>query len=181
LANDTYVITRVDRRGVSVSPLKAASGYNNAIGVFVHETVNITCGNLRAKEQVNIQEVLFNKLFNRYSFNFDGDDKQSMHINKTVKHNALKMMKKTFSMWRTMANSKKDENFKTYIKIGWPQIQEEDWKRFVASHSGTDFKKMSEWGKCMRKKNKHNHKLGDCGYLEKRSAKVLGKLLLSLA
>jgi hypothetical protein len=36
---------------------------------------------------VNIQEVLFNKLFNIYSFNFDGDDDQSMHIKKTVKDN----------------------------------------------------------------------------------------------
>jgi hypothetical protein len=30
---------------------------------------------------------------------------------------------------------------------------------------------MSEWGKCMQKKNKHKHKLSDCGYLEKCSAK----------
>jgi hypothetical protein len=94
LANDTYVITRVDGRGVPVSPLKAASGYINAIGVFVCETINITCQNIRAKEQLNIQEVLFNKLFNKYSLNFDGDDEQSMHIKKTVKHNALKMMTK---------------------------------------------------------------------------------------
>jgi hypothetical protein len=43
-----------------------------------------------------------------------------------------------------MANSKKDENFETYIKNRWPQILEEDWNRFAASHSGTDFKKMSE-------------------------------------
>jgi hypothetical protein len=70
-----------------------------------------------------------------------------------------------------MANSKKDENFETYIMNRWPQIQEGDWKRFVASHSGTDFEKMSEWGNGIRKKNKHNHKLGDCGYLEKHSAK----------
>jgi hypothetical protein len=55
----------------------------------VRETVNITCGNLRAKEQVNIQEVLFNKLFNIYSFNFDGDDDKSMHIKKTVKTQCL--------------------------------------------------------------------------------------------
>jgi hypothetical protein len=86
-----------------------------------------------------------------------------------------------------MANSKKDGNFETYIKNRWPQIQEEDWTRFVASHLGTEFKKMSEWGKGMQKKNKRNHKLGDCGYLEKCSAKEddwaqhLGKLLLSLA
>jgi hypothetical protein len=137
----------------------------------VRETVNITCGNLRAKEQVNIQEVLFKKLFNIYSFNFDGDDDKSMHIKKTVKHNALKIMTKALSMWQTMPNSKKGENFETYIKNRWPHIQEEDWKRFIASHSGIDFKKTSEWGKGMRKKNKHNHKLGDCGYLEKRSAK----------
>jgi hypothetical protein len=43
--------------------------------------------------------VIFNKLFNRYSFNFDGDDEQSTHIKKTVKHNALKMMTKSLSMW----------------------------------------------------------------------------------
>jgi hypothetical protein len=48
-----------------ISPLKAPSWCSNAIGFFVRETVNITCGNLRAKEQVNIEEVLFNKLFNR--------------------------------------------------------------------------------------------------------------------
>jgi hypothetical protein len=86
-----------------------------------------------------------------------------------------------------MPNSKKGENFETYIKNRWPHIQEEDWKRFVASHSGIDFKKMSEWGKGMQKKNKHNHKLGDCGYLEnvvpRRMIRhnMLGKLLLSFA
>jgi hypothetical protein len=171
LANDTYVIRRVDGRGGPISPLKATSGYNNAIGVFVHETLNIICGNLRAKEEVNIQEVFFNKFFNRHSFNFDGADKKSMLIKKTVKHNALKMMTKALSTWQTMENLKKDEKFETYIKNIWPQIQEEDWKRLVASHSGTDFKKMSEWGKGMRKNNKQNHKLDNCGYLEKHSAK----------
>jgi hypothetical protein len=105
-------LIRVDGRGVPISPFKDASGYNNDIGVFVRETVNITCRNLRAKQQVDIQEVLFNKLFNRYSFNFDGDDEQSMHIKKIVKNNALKMMTKALSTWRTMANSKKDENLR---------------------------------------------------------------------
>jgi hypothetical protein len=51
------------------------------------------------------------------------------------------MMTKALSSWQTMANAKKDENFETYINNRWPQIQEEDWKQIVASHSGTDFKK----------------------------------------
>ena len=87
---------------------------------------------------------------------------------KRVKHNALRMMTKALNKWRNMANSKKGEDFETYIKIRWPKIEKEDWQKFVAFHSGSLFKRKSEWGKGMRKKYKMNHKLGSRGYLGKR-------------
>jgi hypothetical protein len=95
----TFVISWVDDKGVPVSPLKAAIGYRNAIGVIVRETINITCTSLRVEEQANICEELFNKLFTRYSFNLDGDNDQSIHIKKMVEHNALKMMNKALNTW----------------------------------------------------------------------------------
>jgi hypothetical protein len=173
LINDTFIISRVNDKGVPVSPLKAASGYCNAIGVIVRETINITCTGLRVEEQANIQEELFNKLFNQYSFNLDGDNDQSIHIKKMVKHNALKMMTNALNIWRNMENSKKHENYETYVKNRWPQIQEKDWQLFVASHSDTSFKKMSEWGKGMRKNTKQNDELDNQAYLGKH--KVCGK------
>jgi hypothetical protein len=155
LTNDTFIISRVDDKGVPVSPLKAASGYRNAIGIIVHETINITCTSLRVEEQANIREELFNKLFNRYSFNLDGDNDRSIHMKKMVKYNALKMMTKSLNTWRNMENSKKNENYETYLKNRWPKIQEKDWQLFVASHSDTSFKKMSEWGRvCGRRPNR---------------------------
>jgi beta-lactamase class D len=54
-------------------------------------------------------------------------------MKKMVKHNALKMMTKALNTWRNMVNSKKNENYETYVKNGWPQIQEKDWWLFVAS------------------------------------------------
>jgi hypothetical protein len=59
LTNDPFIISRVDDKGVLVCPLKAASGYRNAIGVIVRETVNITCTSLRVEEQANIREEIF--------------------------------------------------------------------------------------------------------------------------
>ena len=134
-----FVIRRVNGVGAPVSPEKAASGYNNSIGVIVRETVNITCLNLRAKEQGSIREALFNKLFNRYCFNFHGVDDQSVQRKKRVKHNALRMMAKALNTWQNMANSKRHEDFESYIKKRWPQIQENDWQRFVASHADSVF------------------------------------------
>ena len=123
----------------------------------MRETVNITCLNLRAKEQGSIREALFNKLFNLYRFNFDAVDEQSVQMKKGVKHNALRMMTKALNTWRNMANSKRHEDFESYIKKRWPQIQENDWQRFVASHADSVFKTHSKWGKDMRK-NKLDHK-----------------------
>jgi hypothetical protein len=148
LTNDNFIISRIDDKGVPISPLKAASGYRKAIGVILHEIVNIMCTSLRVEEQANIREELFNKLFNRYFFNLDGDNNQSIHMKKMVKHNALKMMTKALNIWQNMANSNKNENYETYVKNRWPQIQEKDWQLFIASHSNTSFKKMSEWGVC---------------------------------
>jgi len=87
---------------------------------------------------------------------------------KRVKHNALRMMTKELNTWWNMANSKRGEGFETYIKIRWPKIEKADWQKFVASHSGSPFKRKSEWGKGMRKKHKMNHKLDSRGYLGKR-------------
>ena len=100
LTNDSFEVRRVDERGILVSPLKAASGYNNAIGVIVRETINITCLNLRAKEQGSIREALFNKLFNRYCFNIDVVNELSVQMKKRVKHNALRMMTKALNTWQ---------------------------------------------------------------------------------
>jgi hypothetical protein len=72
-----------------------------------------------------------------------------------------------------MVNSKKNKNYETYVKNIWPQIQDKDWQLFVASHSDTSFKKMSEWGKGMQKKTKQDDELDNQAYLGKR--KVYGK------
>ncbi|XP_047051104.1 mucin-1-like [Lolium rigidum] len=66
LTDETFVITRVDGRGVPASPVKFSKGYSNAIGCIVRETVKITCTNLRSKEHENLRQRLLNKLFNRY-------------------------------------------------------------------------------------------------------------------
>jgi hypothetical protein len=50
LTNDTFKITRIDDRGVPVSPYKKAKGFSNAIGCIVREGVKITCTDLRAEE-----------------------------------------------------------------------------------------------------------------------------------
>jgi hypothetical protein len=39
-----------------MSPKKVASGYRNAIGVIVRETVHITCSDLWAKDEVDIRK-----------------------------------------------------------------------------------------------------------------------------
>ena len=77
-------------------------------------------------------------------------------MKKRVKHNALRMMTKALNTWRNMANSKRHEDFESYIKKRWPQIQENDWQRFVASHADSVFKSQSQWRKDMQK-NKLDH------------------------
>ena len=87
------MIRRVDERGVPVSPEKAESGYNNAIGVIVRETVNIICKDLRAKEQAAIRGALLEKLLNRYVFQIYGEDENcNGEIMKRVTLKALSMM-----------------------------------------------------------------------------------------
>jgi hypothetical protein len=39
-----------------MSPKKVASGYSNAIGVIIRETVHITCIDLWAKDEVDIRK-----------------------------------------------------------------------------------------------------------------------------
>jgi len=68
LTNDTFKITRIDGRGVPVSPVKHAKGFSNAVGCIIRETVKITCTDIRAKDKENLREMLFNRLFNRYIF-----------------------------------------------------------------------------------------------------------------
>ena len=45
------VVTRVDKRGVPISPVKVASGYITVVGAIVREGVDITCMDFRAKDQ----------------------------------------------------------------------------------------------------------------------------------
>ena len=75
------------------------------------DIVNITSKQIRRKGQANIQKALFNKLFSRYSFKFNGDDEESEYLMKRVKHNALRMMTKALNTWWNMANSMKGEDF----------------------------------------------------------------------
>jgi hypothetical protein len=161
LTNDTYRITKIDGRGVPVSPLKHAKGFSNAIGCIVRETVKITCTDLRGKDKENLRELLFSRLFNRYTF--ENDEMKSQ-----VQNKALGTMTKALNTWRNTANKMKDKDFEEVIKKKWPHIEEEDWKQFLASHSDDDFKKKSDWGKELREKNKLNHKLGTRGYLGKK-------------
>jgi hypothetical protein len=161
LTNDTFKITRIDDRGVPVSPYKKAKGFSNAIGCIVREGVKITCTDLRAKDKENLREVIFNRLFNRYII-------ENAEMKRTVRDKALGMMTKALNTWRNTANKKKDEDFNEVIKKKWPQIEEEDWEQFLASHSGDDFNNKSSKGKEMRGNNKLNHKLGSRGYPGKK-------------
>ena len=104
------------------------------------------------------------KPFTIYKFEFDAaEDKM-----KRIADRALCMMVKALSTWRNMANKNKDKDFNTYVLRRWPKIQEGDWKLFIAYHSEDEFKKLSEWGKGMREKNKMNHMLGSRGYTGKK-------------
>ena len=161
LTNDTFKITKIDGRGVPVSPVKHAKGFSNAVGCIVRETVKITCMDIRGKDKENLREMLFNRLFNRYTFENDEMQRQ-------VRHRALGMMTKALNTWRNTVNKMKDQDFEEVIKKKWPQIEEEDWKQFLASHSGDDFKNKSSLGKKMCEKNKLDHKLGSRGYLGKK-------------
>jgi hypothetical protein len=161
LTNDTFKITRIDGRGVPVSPVKNAKGFSNAIGCIVRETMKITCTDIRGKDKENLREMMFNRLFNRYIF--ANDEMQTK-----VRHKAVGTMTKALNTWRNTATKMKDKDFEEVIKKKWPQIEEEDWKKFVATQSGDDFTNKSSKGKKMREKNKLNHKLGSRGYLGKK-------------
>jgi hypothetical protein len=161
LTNGTFKISKIDGRGVPVSPLKNAKGFSIAVGCIVRETVKITCTDIRGKDTENLREMMFNRLFNRYTF--ENDDMQ-----RQVRLRALGMMTKALNTWRNRANNMKDKDFEETIKKKWPQIEEDDWKQFLASHSNDDFKKKRSWGKKMRELNKLDHKLGSCGYLGKK-------------
>ena len=129
LSNDTFVIRRVDSRGVPVSPEKAASGYSNAVGIIMRDNMSITCMDLRGKDQAGTRDNLLVKLFRKYSFNIYGDDEALNHeAERRVRHKALSMMSKALNTWRNMANLKKGEDFETCIKKKWPQIQLEGWQ-----------------------------------------------------
>ena len=164
LRNKTQLVTRVNKQGFPVSPVKVANGYSIAVGVIAREGVNITCTDFRAKAQKNLREELLTKLFDQYKFDIEGGEDAM----KRVKDKALCMMSKALNMWRTTANKMKSKDFKTVIKKKRPKILEEAWQRFIAFHSRNEFKKMSEWGKYMRMKITMNHKLGSRGYSGKR-------------
>jgi hypothetical protein len=142
LTNDTFKITRIDGRGVVVSPVKNAKGFSNAIGCIVRETVKITCTDIRGKDKENLREMLLNRLFNRYIF-------ENAEMQTKVRHKALGTKTKALNTWKNMANKMKGKDFEEVIKKKWPQIEEEDWKQFVATQSGEGFTNMSYKGKKM--------------------------------
>jgi hypothetical protein len=163
------MISRVHNRRVSISPEKAISGYSNTIGAIVRETVQSTCKELRAKDEADIISALLEKLLKQYCFKiYVDDDTMDREVMKRITHKALSMMSKALNTWRHTTNLKKNEDFDTYIKKRWPQIEWEQWKLFIASHSNEHFEKISKWGKDMQSQNKMNHKLGSHGYLGKR-------------
>jgi hypothetical protein len=110
------------------------------------------------------RKILLDKLFTVYKLEFEGA-KDKM---KKIADRAMCIMVKPLSMWRNMANKNRNKDFNTYVLTRWPQIQEEDWNLFVAYDSEDEFKKLSEWGKGMREKNKMNHRLGSRGYTGKK-------------
>ena len=63
LKNDTQVITRVDNKGIPVSPAKSASGYRIAACVIVRDHLPISCTDLRAKEHKNLRDYIIETLF----------------------------------------------------------------------------------------------------------------------
>lgn len=127
LTMEAHVVTRVDKRGVHVSPVKVASGYSTAVGVIVCDCVDITCMDFRARDQTNMREALLSRLFDRYKFEIEGGEVAM----KRVKDRALCIMSKAFNTWRTTANKYKDKDFWTVIKKRWPSIREEVWEDFV--------------------------------------------------
>ena len=93
LRNETQHVTRVDKQGVPVSPVKVANGYNIAVGIIVREGVKITYTDFRAKEQKVLREALLSKLFDRYQFNIEGGEDAM----KRVKDKALCIMSKALN------------------------------------------------------------------------------------
>jgi hypothetical protein len=57
------VITRVDKQGFHVSPVKATKGYTIAIGAIARDGVKITCMDFWKEGQRNLREYLLMKLF----------------------------------------------------------------------------------------------------------------------
>jgi hypothetical protein len=143
LSNNIHVITRIDGKGIPVSPVKSSGGYSISVGVIVRENVSIICTDLRAKQYKNLTGLLMQMLFNHYVFGKEEGDKEL----KKIKEKYMCMMVKALRTWRNMANKLKDEDFETVIQKKWPQIMEEQWKQFIESHKCPDFNKKSAWGK----------------------------------
>jgi hypothetical protein len=169
VSKNIHVITRIDGKGIPVSPIKSSGGYNISIGVIVWENVPITCTNLRAKQYKNPTGLLMQILFNCYEFGKDERDKEL----KKIKEKAMRMMVKELSTCRNMANKLKDEDFEIVIQKKSPQITEEQWMQFIESHKCTDFNKKSAWGKAMRIKIMMDHNLGTYGYIRKKKVWAL--------
>jgi hypothetical protein len=110
--------------------------------------VHITCNDLQTKDEADIRKALLEKLLKRYCFKIYAEDEtMDSEVMKRITQKALSMMSKALNTWRHMENLKKDEDFDTYIKKRWPQIQWEQWELFIESHSNEDFEKMSKCGK----------------------------------
>jgi hypothetical protein len=120
----------------------------------------ITCMDVWGKGQKDLREHVLRKLFDRYMFHTE-DDGDTF---KRIREKAMCIMSKALNTWITPANKIKDEDFETAIKKKWPHIIEEDWKKFVESHSDDTFRVMSSWGECMRMNIMTNHKLDSHGY-----------------
>jgi hypothetical protein len=65
------VITRVDKQGFLVSPVKVAKGYNIAIGAIAQVGMKITCMDFRKEGQRDLREYLLMKLFDQYLFRIE--------------------------------------------------------------------------------------------------------------
>ena len=98
LTNHVHVVTRVNKKGSPVSPVKVASAYSNAAGIIVRENVPITCTDLMAEEHNNLRTLILQVLFNRFEFAIEVDD-----VKETVRRRALCMMIKALDLWGNLA------------------------------------------------------------------------------
>jgi len=167
LATTRDTITEVSSRGYPLAPEDVAKGYGNQLACIVRECLSINTGNLRAKENRHLHQVLFYKLHARCEF-------PAKYANLTLSKNdvnkaALMNMSTALSSWRSRVKKRilKGESFDE-VHEHEPYIDEEEFDKFKKKCNEDESAKWTEWGKRMRDGNLGKHHLGSGGYKGKQ-------------